>query len=150
MEEADNCMHLKIFPAEIEHLYEMLEFIKNYGQFHHTPSSVLESIILAAEEALVNIISYGYPDKKQGIIEIFCEKTEPQPGIKIIIKDQGIPFDPTENMPTSPPSPSTILKKAEISPGGYGIYIISGLMDRIEYQRVEAGNILSLTKYLES
>lgn len=137
-------MYQKIFPAELEHLYEMLEFIEAYGHTRQIPSAMLDRIILATEEALVNIVSYGYPDQKKGTIEIVCEETKPQAGINIIIKDQGIPFNPIEKVPTSPPPPA----KIENSLGGYGIYILIGLMDHVEYQRLNEGNILSLTKYL--
>jgi serine/threonine-protein kinase RsbW len=143
-------MYQKVFPAEIDHLYTMLEFIKNYGKSHHISSSILDQIILAAEEALVNVINYGYPPEKEGTIEISCEKPTPKAGIKIIIKDQGVPFNPVEKVPTTLPTPSSVLSKAENSLGGYGIYILIGLMDRVEYQRIDGGNILSLTKYSES
>jgi anti-sigma regulatory factor (Ser/Thr protein kinase) len=143
-------MNQKVFPAEIDFLYEMLEFIKTHGKKNHISTLALEQITLAAEEALVNIISYGYPDEKKGSIDIACEETAPQPGIKIIIKDKGIPFNPIENAPTTPPAPHTILNEAETSLGGYGIYILIGLMDRVEYQRLEDGNMLTLIKYAKS
>lgn len=142
-------MYHKVFPAELEHLYSMLEFIKEYGQSHHVPALALDQITLAAEEALVNIISYGYPENK-GTIEITCKDSTPQRGIKIIIKDQGIPFNPIENIPNNLATSSTIPKKSNNSLGGYGIYILIGLMDRVEYQRIDGGNMLSLIKYLDT
>jgi anti-sigma regulatory factor (Ser/Thr protein kinase) len=142
-------MDQKVFPAEIDSLYAMLEFIKDYGQNHPISPTALDQIILAAEEALVNIISYGYPDKKKGTIEIACQESTSKAGIKIVIKDQGIPFNPIENAPTELP-PSSVLEKSENSLGGYGIYILIGLMDRVEYQRIDGGNMLSLTKYSEN
>lgn len=143
-------MYQKVFTATLDDLYEMLEFIKNYGQSLHIPEKILDRIILATEEALVNIISYGYPGDKKGTIDIACERTTPKPGIKIVIKDQGIPFNPVENIPTDLPSPSAVLNKADDALGGYGIYILIGLMDRVEYQRINDGNLLTLIKYLES
>jgi serine/threonine-protein kinase RsbW len=140
-------MYNKVFPAELNDLYKMLEFIKSYGLSHNISSTILDQIILATEEALVNIISYGYPEKKKGTVEIICEKPGNQDGIKITIKDKGIPFNPIENAPSNLPSPSNILDKSSENLGGYGIYIITGLMDCVEYQRVNEGNILSLTKY---
>lgn len=139
-------MHQKIFPAELDDLYDMLEFIKSYGQTHSIPSSVLDQIILATEEALVNIISYGYPKEKKGTIEIRCEEPSGQKGIKIDIKDKGIPFNPVENLPSKLPSSNT-LHQLDESLGGYGIYILVGLMDRVEYQHIDGGNFLSLVKY---
>jgi anti-sigma regulatory factor (Ser/Thr protein kinase) len=142
-------MYQKIFPAELDQLYVMLAFIKEYGKSHNLSPSTLEQIVLAAEEALVNVISYGYPPEKKGTIEISCEEPTPKAGIKIMIKDQGVPFNPVEKVPTALPTPSSVLSKPDNSLGGYGIYILIGLMDRVEYQRIDGGNILSLTKYTE-
>lgn len=141
-------MNHKVFPAELDCLYEMLAFIESFAESHQISSSVIDQIILATEEALVNVINYGYPDEKKGTIEITCEETSNPSGIKIIIKDQGIPFNPVENVPSTLPPPSTTTDKPNESLGGYGIYIFVGLMDHVEYQRVNGGNILSLTKYL--
>lgn len=140
-------MYQKIFPANLEFLYQMLEFIKAYGERNQVSSLALDQITLAVEETLVNIMSHGYPNQKEGTIDISCEETTP-PGVKIIIKDQGIPFNPIENAPKVPPAPEKLLNEAETSLGGYGIYILIGLMDRVEYQRLEdGGNMLTLIKY---
>jgi serine/threonine-protein kinase RsbW len=141
-------MYQKVFPAELDCLYKMLEFIKDYGQALDVPSDILDQIILAAEEALVNIISYGYPDDQKGTIDIACEHSIPLTELKIIIKDSGVAFNPIENAPAELPQPSTVLSKPEHSLGGYGIYILIELMDQVEYQRVKGENILSMTKYL--
>ena len=138
-------MHHKVFPAELKSLYEMLAFVKEYGKSHSVPDFILDQMTLAVEEALVNVISYGYPNKK-GTIEITCQEPDSKGGINIIIKDQGVPFNPIENAPNHPPSAER-MTKSENSVGGYGIYILIGLMDRVEYQRIDGGNILSLVKY---
>lgn len=143
-------MYQKIFPADIEFLYEMLEFIKAYGEKNQILPLALDQITLATEEALVNIISYGYPNNKKGTIHITCEETELQPGIKILIKDQGIPFDPIKNVPQTPFLNANQQNEGEPSLGGYGIHILIGLMDRVEYQRLVDGNMLILIKYVSN
>ncbi len=138
-------MSKKIFPAHLDHLYSMLNFIHDNCRKRQMVMPLLDKIILAVEEALVNIINYGYPNK-EGTIEITCEDPGKRPGIKIVIKDQGVPFNPVGGAakPTSPEEHSVISCKL----GGYGIYIFVGIMDRVEYQRLDDGNSLSLTKYL--
>ena len=59
---------------------------------------VIDQITLSVEEALVNIISYGYPEEG-GTIDMGFEATPNRQGIKITIKDRGIPFNPLENIP---------------------------------------------------
>ena len=140
-------MYHKIFPAKLDKLYEMLAFIKSYESFQNISPSILDHIILATEEALVNIINYGYPNEKNGTIEITCENPHKHPGIKIIIRDRGVPFNPVENIPSNLPSLSSVISNDECL-GGYGIHILVGLMDHVEYKRMNGRNILSLTKYL--
>jgi serine/threonine-protein kinase RsbW len=140
-------MHHKVFPAELDHLYQMINFIKEYPCSSVIAPPILDQILLAAEEALVNIINYAYPKEKKGTIEITCEDSIPS-GIKITIKDKGIPFNPIENVPTILPSESHVIEKSTDSFGGYGIYIFVELMDSVEYQRLNGGNILTMTKYL--
>lgn len=148
----DNIMIHKVqrtFSAELDRLREMIGFIQEFGQEQNIPSSILSHIILAAEEALVNIIKYGYP-KNKGTIDISCEPCKgKQSGVKIVIKDKGIPFNPVKKLEVSPPlTPEMILMNKEKVVGGYGIYIFVGMMDRVEYQRADRGNILTLIKFL--
>lgn len=140
-------MYKKKFSAELDSLYAMLEFINAYGEEHSISTEALGKIQLAAEEALVNIISYGYPDEKKGTIEILCISTSSKPGIKITIKDQGIAFDPIKKAPREVPSAAKLIEDESAQLGGYGIYILIGLTDKVEYKRLKSGNKLILTKY---
>lgn len=139
-------MKSKVFLARLEHLHEMLDFLKDYCKSHEAQQSAVEQVILAAEEALVNIINYGYPKEAKGFIDVSCGEAD-RPGIKIIIKDQGISFNPLEHVPPTLPPISRLLEKTDDTYGGYGIYILTGLMDEIDYQRVNDINILTLIKY---
>lgn len=139
-------MKKEVFPADLGHLYDMLGFIKSYGLSENINQSILEKIILACEEALVNIIHYSYPNRK-GTIEITCQESSNKHGITVYLVDNGVPFNPIVQCPIkndhTPPIPSLDDSKK----GGYGIYIFVGIMDHIEYQRLEEGNLLALTKY---
>ncbi|WP_068467048.1 ATP-binding protein [Candidatus Protochlamydia phocaeensis] len=146
-------MHKKTFPASLDHLHSMLNFIQCYGEAKNIQKKLLDKIILAAEEALVNVILYGYPDNN-GTIELTCEEPGRKPGIRISIKDQGIPFNPIKKASESkqkglipPVLGADKTNKIENRLGGYGIYLFVGIMDRVEYKRLDGGNILSLIKY---
>jgi serine/threonine-protein kinase RsbW len=145
-------MHNKKFPASLDHLYEMMNFIQHFAYKQGFDDNLSNKILLAAEEALVNVICHGYPDEKeQGELEIQCEECATKPGIKILIKDQGvgIPFDPVQEahkrrqdkICESSSSDRELI-------GGYGVMIYVGLMDRVEYYRTNEGNLLFLIKYL--
>jgi serine/threonine-protein kinase RsbW len=136
-------MHHKIFPADLDYLHKMLDFIQIYVQTKQISAAALSKIVLAAEEAIVNIINYGYPEAK-GFIEIYCKDSQEKHGIIIQIRDEGIPFNPTTQLTVK--DSSTKIDESEL--GGYGINIFIGMMDRVEYQRLEKANLLSLIKYL--
>lgn len=139
-------MNTKVFEAKLDDLHEMLDFIKAYCKLHHIPPTLIEQIILAAEEALVNIISYSYQQVGKGLIDLSCGPAE-KTGIKIIIKDRGTPFNLLENIPTTSPPFKQSIDAADNGLGGYGIYLLTKIMDIIEYQRIDDQNILTMIKY---
>lgn len=126
----------------MDQLHAILDFIKEYGKKIDIDYSLFHKIILAAEEAIVNVIYYSYPENP-GTIEITCEETVDSSGIRILIEDQGIPFNPVEKITKE----KELLDPDKLTIGGYGIEIYSGIMDQVEYQRSKDGNILILIKY---
>lgn len=134
----------KEFPATLDHLYEMLQFIYTHAIDLNFDMGDMSKIELVSEEALVNIISYAYPDKK-GTIEIFVEGV--QEGILIRLSDKGIPYDPVKESKISKEvvenhDPVELRKM-----GGYGIFFILTLMDKVSYAREGDKNVLTLVKY---
>lgn len=140
-------MNKKTFPALLKHLYQILEFIQDFCLEQGLNHNLASKVVLAAEEAIVNIINHGYPTG-QGDIEIICEILEKKPAIKVSIRDEGIPFNPI-------PKAREIKKQKESSPlslnspvGGYGIFLYIQMMDQVEYKRTNKGNNLTLIKYI--
>lgn len=141
-------MYEKRFKAALDQLHDMLAFIKSFCENNHQEDTTINKILLAAEEALVNVIHHGYPQNEPGVLEIDCEVIkQDRLGIKICIRDQGIPFDPMEKVKK--------IKKTQQNPvedpsiGGYGIYLYIEIMDNVEYHRKNGVNVLSLIKYLD-
>ena len=132
---------IKTFSASLDKLYDMLKFIKEQAEAAGFQPAVISKIELAAEEALVNIISYGYPEQ-HGNIDIACSPPE-RDGIKIVIKDRGISYNPLTN--AKKVDVTTTIEERTI--GGYGIYFILRIMDEVEYRRENNYNVLTLIKY---
>lgn len=139
-------METKVFLAKLEYLHAMLDFLKAYCKSHKISHPMTHQVILAAEEAIVNIISYGYEQVGNGHIELSCGESVP-PGIKIILKDRGVYFNPLENAPADHRGIQHLSDKNEDSCGGYGIHILMGIMDVVDYQRIGDENVLTITKY---
>jgi serine/threonine-protein kinase RsbW len=100
-----------------------------------------EDILLAAMEAVCNILVHGYQNKK-GWIEV--EISREGNAILVRLRDKAPHFDP----PTTPsPDLSTPLEDRPM--GGMGIHLIKELMDNMVYHpRPQDGNKLVLEKFV--
>lgn len=134
----------RTFLASLHELNSMLCFVEERAQTIGFKELQIAKILLAAEEALVNIISYGYPDTR-GTIEIDC-LNHSTGGIEMIIRDNGTPYNPLSNprsIQFDPTLPIELRKS-----GGMGILIILRVMDCVTYRRENDQNVLTLVKDL--
>jgi len=94
-----------------------------------------EEILLAADEALTNVIRHAYQGGP-GKMTVFVKALEDH--IEIVVEDQGKKFDPTQVPPPELP---------RHKPGGLGVHFIRTIMDEMVYegQHVE-GKRLRLIK----
>ena len=103
--------------------------------------ATIMQINLAIEEAVVNVMNYAYPEGTKGDITIEAKSNGTE--MIFIISDTGKPFDPTAKPEVD------ITKSAEDRAiGGLGIHLIRQIMDRINYERIDGHNILTLIKKL--
>ena len=128
---------------QISELTRVEAFLEELGEEWVFTIPLVFSLNLALEEALTNIISYGYDDEDKHTIEIDFKKTDGKLFISII--DDGHAYDPTLIE-----EPDITLSAEERPIGGLGIFLIKKVMDKIEYQRKENRNYLMLTKTIES
>lgn len=132
------------FSAEIQHLPEMLKFIRNSALEEGMSVDKVYKIELASEEALVNIISYAYPHHfKEKTLSIECRK-QGKNRFEVLIRDKGVPFNPIEAEINVDLDKSIEQRKI----GGLGIYMIRKLVDEVCYQRKEGENILRIIAIL--
>lgn len=97
------------------------------------------NINLVIEEAVSNIIFYAFADTKKHKIAISVSFNDKRFSIKIT--DDGSPFNPLEQQ-----QPDITLPAEERPVGGLGIFLISQIMDEMDYTRKENLNILTLNK----
>lgn len=132
------------FSAKLENLESMLDFIKEGVEKLDFDAKVINQIRIASEEALVNVISYAYPDGA-GNIEISCNaEDDSKEGKRLTIQivDWGIAFNPL-----ALPEPDINSPIEERRIGGLGIYMMRNIMDEIHYKRDGDKNILILVKF---
>jgi anti-sigma regulatory factor (Ser/Thr protein kinase) len=128
---------------QIEELPRVEAFLEEAGEAWELSAPLIYSLNLALEEALANIISYGYDDQDHHEIEIALVKDKAT--LTVTITDDGHEYDPTLKI-----DPDISLPAEERQIGGLGIFLIKKIMDKVEYQRKENRNHLILTKKIES
>lgn len=134
------------FRADLTLLTEMLDFIRAPLEKKNISLQELRRIELAAEEALVNVISYAYP-QKNGKEKLILDVFEPSGAqFQIQIKDTGIPFNPSA-VEIDPKIDRPIEERRV---GGLGLFLMRELADEISYRRVKNENVLTVTFRLKT
>lgn len=126
---------------DLKRVPRLNEFIDEVSEANGFDMSTIMQINLAIEEAVVNVMNYAYPEGTKGDITIEAKSNGTE--MIFIISDTGKPFDPTAKPEVD------ITKSAEDRAiGGLGIHLIRQIMDRINYERIDGHNILTLIKKL--
>lgn len=94
---------------------------------------------LAIEELVTNCIKYGYDDADEHTISIELELVGKE--LKLTVIDDGHLFNPLECVP-----PDTSLPLEERPVGGLGLHLLRKMSDRMEYNRIQDKNRVTLWK----
>ena len=124
---------------DVHQVPELNSFVKSVTERLSLETSLTSQLMLAVEEAVVNVMNYAYPIGTQGTVIINAQSTDD--AIKFIITDEGKAFDPTLKSEAD-----TTLSAEERPIGGLGILLVQQLMDSINYERIEGKNVLTLKK----
>ena len=124
---------------DVKQVPELNNFVKSVAHRLNLDSSLSSQLMLAVEEAVVNVMSYAYPIGTLGKIQLDAQATDHD--LKFIITDQGKAFDPTQGGHAD-----TTLDVEDRPIGGLGILLVQSLMDTINYERYDGRNVLTLKK----
>lgn len=121
-------------------LAELERFRSVVSEFISSDLNEIEKnrVILALDEAFVNIITHGYAEAQNGSIELAMEKT--RDAIVFILMDRAPLFDPTTAV-----SPDLSEHGASGKSHGLGIHLYSTIMKAAHSARPDGGNILKLS-----
>lgn len=122
--------------SEIEKLAPFVEEVVKASKLNLERTN---SLNLALEEAVTNVILYAYPEGTEGDVNVEAAVTDS--AITFTITDSGKPFDPTTRKETDINAP---LDDRQV--GGLGIHLIRQIMDSLRYERRGIRNVLILTK----
>ena len=131
---------------ELSESEKLVPFIESIGEELQLPTSLVMSLNLALEEALVNVIQYAYPDGVKGnvVLRAHWDK-QSQDAVTFVLEDKGKAFDPTQVREAD-----VTLGVEERPIGGLGIFLIRKLMDEVSYQRKDDKNLLVMVKRIKT
>ena len=128
-------------PNDISTISQLSEFIETVCEEKGLDMALTMNLNLALEEAVVNVMSYAYPDSQGDVkVDIMIDDQK----VVSTLTDSGIPFDPTQKGDVD-----TTLPAEERPIGGLGIHLVKQIMDKVSYQYVDNQNILTLEKNIK-
>lgn len=128
-----------VIQNQIDQLSSLAVKIEELAEKWELSPALAMNINLVIEEALSNIIFYAFTDK--GIHEIRISVSLTNKWFTIKITDDGIPFNPLLQQ-----LPDINLPAEDRPVGGLGIFLISQIMDEMNYSRQKNHNILTVNK----
>jgi sigma-B regulation protein RsbU (phosphoserine phosphatase) len=133
---------LFILQNNIEQLIVLQDNIDLFCKKNDFPFAIRHALEISLEELFTNIVNYAYPEG--GEHHIHYNFLQSGSTLRIVIKDDGQPFDPTL---VNYDKEETSLEHSKI--GGWGLKIAHNFMDNIYYERKEKHNILTLIKEIK-
>ncbi|MCX7019753.1 MAG: ATP-binding protein [Candidatus Sumerlaeota bacterium] len=118
-------------------------FVREVAKMIGFDGSELNQIEVGVEEAVTNVMKHAYDAEENSTFDIICEQIPA--GIKIVLKEKGIPFDP-ENIPSYKPADTL----DDISTSGIGVYLMKAVLDECSFHNLGTeGKETRLIKYLK-
>jgi len=124
-------------PADACNLREIRDKIRNATLTLTDCVETVDRIILAINEACMNVIQHAYPNDYSGQRDIVLELYRDEDYLVILVKDHAPTVDPGNINPRD---------LNDIRPGGLGVHFIREIMNEVEYmgQTGEFGNVLMM------
>jgi anti-sigma regulatory factor (Ser/Thr protein kinase)/anti-anti-sigma regulatory factor len=129
-------LHLQSTP---ELLHRLRSVITALAQEAHMPESTELQLKTAVTEAAANAIVHGSPEGPRNHVHVSFHLDQ---GMLIVdVADQGPGFDPCHvSAPVA----------ADLREHGYGLFMMTESVDRVEFYRDDRGMLVRMTKFLEA
>ena len=136
--------HLKL-PAHKDSIPALRDRLMQICIRHGLFGDELDDILLVSDEAATNILVHAYADTTLSNPDFECDlQIESHNYVRINFRDQGRPFFMDQVK-----EPDVRQNLAGKRKGGFGVYLIKSLMNRVEYRRENGVNYLFAEKDLQ-
>ena len=130
----------RTFPAALEYLEQVQDFIDEQLEQHDCPMKAKFQLDVAVEEIFVNIAHYAYhPEVGEATVRCCVGGSPLQDTIQFL--DRGKPFNPLAKEDAD-----TTLSAEDRDIGGLGILMVKKSMDAVDYTYENGKNILTIKK----
>ena len=119
----------------LDELPRVREWLTQLPVMQACAPDAINEVWLILDELLTNIISYGYEDTRNREIQVAVGRKGER--LLLEIRDDARPFNPLERI-SSPGASSEI--------GGWGLQLVRGLSDSLDYARSNEYNVLTIEK----
>lgn len=103
------------------------------------PAEQIDRLEVCLNEVLANLLEHGGEAVARQAIQLRLEPTAPQAGVRLVVCDGGLPFDPL--VVSDKPLPASL---SEASPGGLGLRLVRAYTDGMAYRVLDDRNELSI------
>ena len=134
----DNILEIAL-ANELREIVAAAAKIDAFCEEQELASEIAYAVNLSIDEILTNTISYGYDDDEPHRIEIIVRLEADS--LVVVIVDDSAPFDLSA---TPEADIEATLEDREV--GGLGLFLVHQMMDKVEYERVDGCNVVTLTK----
>lgn len=131
--------------ADLNDLPRAIAWLDALSERDAWPERTRFTLHLSIEEALVNVMSYGFVGRQAEDASIELSYALADGLARLTLEDNGVPFDPT-----GLPEPEVPEDVASATVGGHGVQLMRHLLDEFSYCHVDGHNRLILGSRLES
>lgn len=127
------------FPARTQYLSLVRETARSLAEVAGFGTADADGIALATDEAVANVIEHAYADRPGGPVLLRFALREEE--LRVEVVDHGATIDPRA-------MPRVDLERyaTERRTGGFGVHLMTRLMDSVTYRRSGRSNVCCLQK----
>jgi serine/threonine-protein kinase RsbW len=123
-------------PSSVERIDEVRRWVSLRARDAGVGDEAVADVELALTEALANVVEHAYEGRPDGEIAVGTRATGTD--FAVTVRDWGLPGDPESFESRDLDDPGE---------GGYGVFLMAQLMDRVTREpQPDGGTLLTLTK----
>jgi len=129
--------------SRLERLSEIADFVELAARAGGLNDDQIYDVQMAVDEACANVIEHAYRGRRDGTLDIVCEKRGKE--FVVTIQDFGERFDPRK---VARPRTRDPLSKRNV--GGLGVFFMRKMMDQVKFEFSPGrGNRLTMVKKIK-